>query len=123
MTTASCFSSAPLAETPRTRHERSLARYRGCESLADDVGRFDRSLLGTQGEALVVSQFTLLGDTRKGRRPSFTEAEAPERARTLVEEFGAALEQRGVRVSRGRFGAHMLVDLVNDGPVTLLLEG
>ncbi|MBA2363616.1 MAG: D-tyrosyl-tRNA(Tyr) deacylase [Chloroflexia bacterium] len=103
---------------------RALAgKVSGLRVFADDAGRFDRSLLDTQGEALVVSQFTLLGDTRKGRRPSFTEAEAPERARTLVEEFGAALEQRGVRVSRGRFGAHMLVDLVNDGPVTLLLEG
>ncbi|MDQ3328939.1 MAG: D-aminoacyl-tRNA deacylase [Chloroflexota bacterium] len=91
--------------------------------FAGDTGHFDRSLLDTGGEALVVSQFTLVGDTRKGRRPSFTEAEAPEQARALVEEFAATLEQLGVQVSRGRFGAHMLVDLANDGPVTLLLEG
>ncbi len=103
---------------------RALAnKVSGLRVLADESGRFDRSVLDTGGEALVVSQFTLLGDTRKGRRPSFAGAEEPEQARALVEEFAAALDRLDVRVSRGQFGAHMLVELVNDGPVTLLLEG
>ena len=103
---------------------RTLARkVSGLRVFAGESGRFDRSVLDTGGEALVVSQFTLLGDTRKGRRPSFAGAEEPEQARALVDEFGAALDQLGVRVSRGQFGAHMLVELINDGPVTLLLEG
>jgi D-tyrosyl-tRNA(Tyr) deacylase len=69
-----------------------------------------------------VSQFTLYGDVRKGRRPSFNDAARPEVAEPLVEAFAAALEALGVRVARGRFGAHMQVELVNDGPVTLVLD-
>jgi D-tyrosyl-tRNA(Tyr) deacylase len=88
----------------------------------DDAGRFDRSLLDTGGAALVVSQFTLLADTRKGNRPSFAGAARPERAAPLVERFAAALRELGVPVETGVFGAHMAVELVNDGPVTIVLD-
>jgi len=88
----------------------------------DDEGRFNRSLVETGGEALVVSQFTLYGDVRKGRRPSFNDAARPEVAEPLVEAFAASLEALGVRVARGRFGSHMQVELVNDGPVTLVID-
>ena len=85
-------------------------------------GRFDLSLLDVDGEALVVSQFTLLGDTAKGNRPSFTEAGPPELAEPLYEAFCAELGSLGVSVATGRFGARMAVELVNDGPVTIILE-
>jgi D-tyrosyl-tRNA(Tyr) deacylase len=85
-------------------------------------GKFDLSLLDTGGAALVVSQFTLLADTRKGNRPSFTGAARPEVAEPLYERFCAELRALGVRVEQGRFGARMEVALVNDGPVTILLE-
>lgn len=88
----------------------------------DDEGRFNVSLLDTGGEALVVSQFTLLADTRRGRRPSFVDAAPPEVAEPLVREFEDALRGMGVTVAGGRFGAHMHVDLVNDGPVTIILN-
>jgi D-tyrosyl-tRNA(Tyr) deacylase len=88
----------------------------------DAEGRFDRSLLDTGGEALVVSQFTLLADTAKGNRPSFTEAAAPEEAEPLYEAFCEELRLLGVEVATGVFGARMAVDLVNDGPVTIALD-
>ena len=88
----------------------------------DDDGRFDRSLEDTGGAVLVVSQFTLYGDTRRGRRPAFTAAAPPEVAEPLIEQLVEALRQRGIQVATGRFGAHMLVDAVNDGPVTILLD-
>ncbi|HEY7467239.1 MAG TPA: D-aminoacyl-tRNA deacylase [Dehalococcoidia bacterium] len=88
----------------------------------DQEGRFNRSLIETGGEALVVSQFTLYGDVRKGRRPSFNDAARPEVAEPLVESFAAALEEAGVRVASGRFGAMMQVEMVNDGPVTVILD-
>lgn len=91
--------------------------------FADDRGRFDRSLLQTQGEVLVVSQFTLFADTRRGRRPAMTGAAPPAHAEPLCAEFCAALHRAGVtRVATGQFGAHMRVQLVNDGPVTLWLD-
>lgn len=90
--------------------------------FADDEGRFNRSLLDISGEALVVSQFTLLADVRKGRRPSFTDAAAPDVASALVDAFAGALRELGVRVASGRFGAHMEVELVNDGPVTIVVD-
>ena len=90
--------------------------------FAGDDGRFDRSLLDTGGSALVVSQFTLLASTVKGSRPSFTEAAKPELAEPLVERFCAALCELGLQVETGRFGARMQVELVNDGPVTIILE-
>ncbi len=95
-----------------------LARLRVFEN---DDGRFDRSLLDTGDAALVVSQFTLLADTGKGNRPSFTAAAAPADAEPLVERVAAALRGLGVPVETGRFGARMEVELVNDGPVTLVL--
>jgi D-tyrosyl-tRNA(Tyr) deacylase len=90
--------------------------------FGDDQGKMNRSLLDTGGEAIVVSQFTLYADTRKGRRPSFTEAALPDLARPLVDRFVELLAQQGVAVQQGEFGAHMMVELVNDGPVTIWLE-
>ena len=87
----------------------------------DEAGRFDRSLLDVGGAALVVSQFTLLADTRRGRRPSFTEAAPPEVAEPLVNRLIEELRGFGVPVEGGRFRAHMLVESVNDGPVTVAL--
>jgi D-aminoacyl-tRNA deacylase len=89
--------------------------------FADADGRFDRSLLDTGGAALVVSQFTLLADTAKGNRPGFSDAARPEVAKPLVERFCAALSGHGVSVATGVFGARMSVELVNDGPVTIVL--
>jgi D-tyrosyl-tRNA(Tyr) deacylase len=88
----------------------------------DASGKSNLSLLDTGGAALVISQFTLYADCRRGRRPSFTEAADPEPAEALVEEFRLALERRGVSTASGRFGAHMTVSLVNDGPYTILLD-
>ena len=88
----------------------------------DDEGKLNLSLLETGGEAIVVSQFTLYADTRKGRRPSFTDAAPPELASPLVDRFAALLEAQGVPTQTGEFGAHMLVEIANDGPVTILLE-
>ena len=90
--------------------------------LADADGVMNRSLSDTAGEALVVSQFTLYGDTRRGRRPSWIDAAPGAVAEPLVEVFCAALRELGARVATGRFGAHMEVELVNDGPVTISLE-
>ena len=89
--------------------------------FANEDGRLDRSLLETGGAALVVSQFTLLANTAKGTRPSFTDAADPELAEPLVERFCAGLRELGVPVETGRFGARMEVELVNDGPVTIIL--
>jgi D-tyrosyl-tRNA(Tyr) deacylase len=88
----------------------------------DEQGRFDRSLLDTGGQALVVSQFTLYGDVRKGRRPSFSGALAPDQAEPLVELFAQCLKEAGVHVETGTFGAKMQVELINTGPVTLIVE-
>lgn len=88
----------------------------------DEQGRFDRSLLDTGGAALVVSQFTLYADTRRGRRPSFTDAAPPAIAAPLVDAFVELLRARRITVATGIFGAHMHVALVNDGPVTIMLN-
>jgi len=95
-----------------------IARLRVFEN---EEGRFDRSLLDTGGETLVISQFTLLGDASKGNRPSFTDAAPPEEAEPLYEAFCASLRELGVPVATGEFAARMAVELVNDGPVTILL--
>ena len=89
--------------------------------FANEEGRFDRSVLDSGGGVLVVSQFTLLADTAKGNRPSFAAAAAPDEAERLYERFCAALGGLGARVERGVFGARMEVELVNDGPVTIVL--
>jgi len=88
----------------------------------NDLGKFDLSLLDAGSAALVVSQFTLIADTAKGNRPSFSHAASPDRAEALYEVFCDALEAEGIGVSRGVFGARMEVELVNDGPVTIVLE-
>jgi D-aminoacyl-tRNA deacylase len=90
--------------------------------FADEVGRMNRSVLEIGGELLVVSQFTLYGDARKGRRPSFVEAAPPDLAIPLYERFTVLLGEGGCPVQTGRFGAMMQVDLRNEGPVTILLE-
>jgi D-tyrosyl-tRNA(Tyr) deacylase len=94
----------------------------GLRMFEDDSGALNRSLVETAGSALVVSQFTLYGDCRKGRRPSFDRAAGAGEAEPLYEEFCRRLETHGVGVARGEFGARMEVELVNDGPVTLMLE-
>lgn len=88
----------------------------------DEQGKLNRSILEMGGEALVVSQFTLYADTRKGRRPSFVEAALPEVASPLVLRFAELLNELGVPTKSGEFGAHMLVEIANDGPVTIWLE-
>jgi D-tyrosyl-tRNA(Tyr) deacylase len=88
----------------------------------DQDGKFNRSILDVNGEAIVVSQFTLFADARKGRRPSFTEAALPAIANPLVDRFTELLSKQGVPTQKGEFGAHMLVEIHNDGPVTIWLE-
>jgi D-tyrosyl-tRNA(Tyr) deacylase len=94
----------------------------GLRIFSDDQGKMNRSLLEVGGRMLVVSQFTLLGDCRKGRRPSFIEAARPERAVELYRGFVAEVQGQGIEVATGRFQEHMDVELVNDGPVTLILD-
>ncbi|MCB0247352.1 MAG: D-tyrosyl-tRNA(Tyr) deacylase [Anaerolineae bacterium] len=94
----------------------------GLRIFEDEAGKFNRSLADVDGAVLVVSQFTLYGDARKGRRPSFTEAARPEHAEPLCDLFVDLLRAEGVAVETGIFGAMMAVHLVNDGPVTLLLD-
>ena len=107
-------------EAAAARLAAKIARLR---VFPDGDGRFDRSLLDVGGAALVVSQFTLLADTAKGNRPSFSAAARPEVAEPLYEAFCDELRGLGVEVEAGVFGAHMQVELVNDGPVTIVLDG
>jgi D-tyrosyl-tRNA(Tyr) deacylase len=102
--------------------ERLAGKVARLRIFEDEAGKFDRSQLDEGGEALVVSQFTLIADTRKGNRPSFTDAAPPDDAERLYGAFSEALAALGVPVARGVFGARMAVDLVNDGPVTIILE-
>jgi D-aminoacyl-tRNA deacylase len=105
-------------EAAANRLARRIAKLRIFEN---DEGKFDRNLLATGGAALVVSQFTLIADTAKGNRPSFSEAAPPEVAEPLYEGLCAALRELGITVATGVFGARMRVELANDGPVTILL--
>ncbi len=102
--------------------ERMAEKVGNLRLFADDDGKTNLALADVEGEILVVSQFTLYADVRKGRRPSWTSAAAPDVASDRVEAFAAALERRGFRVSRGVFGADMDVELLNDGPFTLMLD-
>jgi D-tyrosyl-tRNA(Tyr) deacylase len=102
--------------------EQLAAKVHGLRVFGDGAGVMNRSLEEAGGSVLVVSQFTLYGDARKGRRPSWGAAAAPEQAEPLIEAFVAALRALGATVATGRFRADMQVELVNDGPVTLLLE-
>lgn len=90
--------------------------------FSDEAGKFNLSALDIQGELLVVSQFTLMADTRKGRRPSFVEAAPPAQAEGLFEQFVAQARASGLKVETGRFQQYMMVEIHNDGPVTILLE-
>ena len=103
--------------------ERMAAKVARLRIFENEDGRFDRSLVDVGGDALVISQFTLIAETRKGNRPSFSEAAGSEEAEPVYEHFCAALAEEGVGVSRGVFGARMGVALVNDGPVTIVLDG
>ena len=101
--------------------ERLAGKVAKLRIFPDDEGRFDRSVLDANGRVLAVSQFTLIADTAKGNRPSFSEAAPPEEAEPLYERFCEGLAAQGIQVARGVFGASMRVELVNDGPVTILL--
>jgi D-aminoacyl-tRNA deacylase len=105
--------------------ERLASKVARLRIFPDEDGRFDRSLLDTGGTAVVVSQFTLVADSRrqKGTRPSFSDAARPEAAEPLIERFCEVLRSHGIRVETGVFGAKMEVELVNDGPVTIVLDG
>jgi len=105
-----------------TDAERVAAKVARLRIFENEDGRFDRSLTDVGGDALVVSQFTLIAETRKGNRPSFSEAAAAEVAEPMYEHFCSALADEGVSVSRGVFGARMELALVNEGPVTIVLD-
>ena len=102
--------------------ERLAAKVARLRIFENENGKFDRSVLNTGSSALVVSNFTLLGDTAKGNRPSFTDAAPPEEAERLYEAFCSALRELGATVETGSFGARMRVELANDGPVTIALD-
>lgn len=102
--------------------ERLAAKVARLRVFENADGKFDRSLVDVRGAALVVSQFTLIADTAKGNRPSFSGAAPPERAEPLYETFCAALAREGIEVARGHFGARMAVEIANDGPVTIVLD-
>jgi D-tyrosyl-tRNA(Tyr) deacylase len=106
-------------EETAARLAAKVARLRVFEN---EGGKFDRSLLDVGGATLAVSQFTLLADTSKGNRPSFSHAARPERAEPLYEAFCSALEREGLEVARGVFGARMQVEIINDGPMTIVLD-
>jgi D-tyrosyl-tRNA(Tyr) deacylase len=107
---------------PEDHVERLAEKVANLRVFADEEGKTNLSLADVDGSALVVSQFTLFADLRKGRRPSWTGAEDPDVAADRVEAFARALVRRGIRVARGVFGAEMQVELVNDGPVTIWLD-
>ena len=128
MAAASSSSSASRTATASTTSGLLAAKAANLRIFDDEAGNLNRSLLDLLADdsdgaaALVVSQFTLYADTRRGRRPSFVAAARPEQAQPLVEAFSAALRELGLPVAQGRFGAEMRVALVNDGPVTIWLD-
>ncbi|HZO61344.1 MAG TPA: D-aminoacyl-tRNA deacylase [Gaiellaceae bacterium] len=103
--------------------ERLAGKVARLRVFENEAGKFDRSLLETGGSALVVSNFTLIADTARGNRPSFSDAAPPDEAQTVYEAFAAALRALGIDVATGVFGARMQVQLVNDGPVTVVVDG
>jgi D-tyrosyl-tRNA(Tyr) deacylase len=109
-------------ENDEAAAERLAGKIARLRIFENEAGHLDRSLVDVGGAALVVSQFTLISDTRKGNRPSFTDAAPPEIAEPLYDAFCAELSSLGVQVERGVFGARMAVALVNDGPVTIVLD-
>jgi D-tyrosyl-tRNA(Tyr) deacylase len=113
---------APLEVVGAARAAAMAEKVANLRIFSDPEGRSNLSLLDIDGAALVISQFTLFADCRRGRRPSFSEAADPGPAEALVDEFRVALERLGVPTAAGRFGAHMVVSLVNDGPYTILLD-
>jgi D-tyrosyl-tRNA(Tyr) deacylase len=110
------------AQDNETQADSLAEKIKNLRIFADEQGKMNRSVFDLGGEVLVISQFTLYGDVRKGNRPSFTEAAEPARAQSLYEHLVDRLRANGLTVATGRFGAHMKVSLVNDGPVTLMLE-
>ena len=106
-----------------TDADRLAAKVCRLRIFRDDAGKMNRSIRDAGGEALVVSQFTLAADTRRGNRPGFSNAAAPPEAERLYQHFTTALRSEGIRCEQGRFGAEMAVTLVNDGPVTIWLDG
>ena len=119
---SSNISSDRPATDSRAEAEWVAAKIAGLRVFEDDAGKMNLSLSNVGGELLVISQFTLYGDVRKGRRPSFTDAAAPDHAEPLVDLFIELLREAGFTVASGVFGAHMAVEIHNDGPVTLLIE-
>ena len=110
------------ADDTASQADAMAAKCAGLRLFADAEGKVNRSLTEMGGAVLVISQFTLLADVRRGRRPSFDGAASAEIAAPLVERFAQALEAAWVPVARGRFGAHMLVEMANDGPVTIVID-
>jgi len=108
-------------DTPETA-EKLAAKVAGLRIFEDEAGKMNLSVADVEGALLCISQFTLYGDVRRGRRPSFDAAASPETARPLYDAFCSAIENAGLRCERGVFGAHMDVELVNDGPVTLVID-
>ncbi|GGE38048.1 D-aminoacyl-tRNA deacylase [Actibacterium pelagium] len=102
--------------------QKMAAKISKLRIFKDDEGKMNRSLLDTEGAALVVSQFTLAGDTSRGNRPGFSTAARPDEGNRLYEHFSDCLRETGVHVENGKFGADMAVSLVNDGPVTLWVD-
>ena len=114
---------ASVAEGDSSQDSEYLARkIVGLRIFSDEAGRFNLDLLQTKGEVLLVSNFTLHGDARKGRRPSFAAAAQPQQAQTLLNELTEHIRRQGLLVAQGRFAAHMHVESVNDGPVNILLD-
>jgi D-tyrosyl-tRNA(Tyr) deacylase len=121
--TGLCVLLGVAQDDEQTTAERLAAKVARLRVFENEDGKFDRNVVDVGGAALVVSQFTLIADTTKGNRPSFSAAARPERAEPLYDAFCDALGREGLDVARGRFGARMAVEIANDGPVTLVLEG